>query len=354
MTSHVAVVDDEERITQILELILNRNEYRVSTFNDPMEFLNSLDHELPDLLLTDYKMPEVSGLDLLKEVKSRDKLIPVILMTAYGTVANAVESMREGAFDFIEKPFENDRCLTLIAKALEFSSVHRENRQLRAQLQQRYHMDDFIVASPTMKDLVKLAKKASASQATILIEGASGSGKEMLAKFIHFNSPRVSQPFVAVNCKAFASSVLESELFGHEKGAFTGADRRKVGTFERANHGTLFLDEIGEVDLDFQGKSSRTLQEKEVQRIGGQEIIPVNFRLICATNRNLKKMVEEGSFREDLYFPPCCNSTRDSSTQKQKRRHCSTQLLFRRKNSQGDANSSSNILATAQAGSPEL
>ncbi len=254
MTSHIAVVDDEVRITQILEMILNREGYQVSTFNQAQDFLNSLDEKLPDLVLTDFKMPQISGLDILKSIKNTDPLIPVILMTAHGSIATAVESMKEGAYDFIEKPFDNEYCLAVISKALNYASVHQENRQLRAQLQQRYHMDDFIVASEEMEALVTLAKKAAHSRATIIIQGASGSGKEMLAKFVHFNSSRVSQDFIAVNCKAFAKGVLESELFGHEKGAYTGADRRKIGTFERAHKALCSLTKLERSILIFKGK----------------------------------------------------------------------------------------------------
>jgi DNA-binding NtrC family response regulator len=228
--------------------------------------------------------------------------LPVILLTAHATVQTAIAAMRDGAFDYVEKPFDNDELKTLIRRALDVTRLSRENRYLRAEVKGRYALDALVAESTAMRDVLDLVSRAARSRSTVLITGESGTGKELVARAVHYHSERVGQPFIAVNCKAFAEGVLESELFGHEKGAFTGADRTKPGLFERADNGTLFLDEIGEVNGDFQGKLLRVLQEKKFQRVGGSTERTVDVRLVAATNRDLRAEVAASRFREDLYF----------------------------------------------------
>jgi DNA-binding NtrC family response regulator len=296
------ILDDEQRMVDILAMVLRREGYEVAPFVRAHEALAALRAEPFDLLITDLKMPELDGLSVLEQTKKIDEEIPVILITAHATVATAIAAMREGAFDYVEKPFDNDELKNLVRRALDVTRLARENRYLRAELKQRYSLDALVAESPTMREALDLVRRAARSRSTVLITGESGAGKEIVARAVHYHSDRVGQPFVAVNCKAFAESVLESELFGHEKGAFTGADRSKPGLFERADGGTLFLDEIGEVTGDFQGKLLRVLQERKFQRVGGTSERSVDVRIVAATNRDLRAEVAAGRFREDLYF----------------------------------------------------
>jgi DNA-binding NtrC family response regulator len=302
MKPTIAVIDDEERMANILAMMLGRADYEVEAFTDPEEFLKTLGERAWDLVLTDLKMPRVRGLEVLQRVKEERTEVPVIIVTAHGSVQTAIEAMQQGAFDYVEKPFDNDECLALVERALEHTRLARQNRYLRSQLQSKYALDDVVVDSEAMQAVFDLARRAARSDSTVLISGESGTGKELVARAIHFNSGRVGEPFVTVNCKSFAEGVLESELFGHEKGAFTGAETAKKGVFERADGGTLLLDEIGEVDPNFQAKLLRVLQEGELQRVGGTEPIGVDVRVVAATNRDLEAEVETGNFREDLYF----------------------------------------------------
>jgi DNA-binding NtrC family response regulator len=255
-----------------------------------------------DLLLTDLKMPGLDGLGVLERVRSVDDDVPVVVMTAHATIATAVAALRLGAFDYVEKPFDNDALLAVVARALDHSRLARENRYLRAELASRHGAGAIVAESAAMRNVLDLVRRAARSEATVLVTGESGTGKELIARAVHVQSDRVGGPFVAVNCKALAPGVLESELFGHERGAFTGADRARAGLFERAERGTLFLDEIGETSPDFQAKLLRVLQEKRVVRVGGAEERALDFRVVAATNRDLKREVEAGAFREDLYF----------------------------------------------------
>lgn len=302
MKAHIAVLDDEPRMAEIVAMLLRRESYKVQSFTDPVEFVEKLDDLSFDLLLTDLKMPGLGGLEVLKRVRDKDQEVPVILLTAHATIQTAIEAMRMGAFDYLEKPFENDQIKSLVARALDHTRLTRENRYLRAELRSRYAFDQVVCESQSMLEVLDLSRRAAKSRATVLISGDSGTGKELIARAIHYHSPRVGQPFIAVNCKALAEGVLESELFGHEKGSYTGAAKARAGLFERADTGTIFLDEIGEVDLHFQAKLLRVLQEREITRVGGNEPLPIDVRVVAATNLDLKEQVRKGEFREDLYF----------------------------------------------------
>jgi DNA-binding NtrC family response regulator len=302
VTPRVAVLDDEARLVAILEMVLRRGGYEVEGFAAPDTALAALGARRFDLLLTDLKMPGLDGLGVLERVRAVDADIPVVVMTAHATIATAVAALRLGAFDYVEKPFDNDALLAVVARALDHSRLARENRYLRAELASRHGSAAIVAESPALLRVLDLVRRAARSDATVLVSGESGTGKELIARAVHVQSDRVGGPFLAVNCKALAPGVLESELFGHERGAFTGADRARAGLFERAERGTVFLDEIGETSPDFQAKLLRVLQEKRVTRVGGSEEHALDFRVVAATNRDLRREVESGAFREDLYF----------------------------------------------------
>ncbi|MDC0718073.1 sigma-54-dependent transcriptional regulator [Nannocystis bainbridge] len=299
--AQIAVVDDEPRMAEILAMLLRRDGHKVDVFAGAEPFLRALAEQSYDLLLTDLMMPGVDGLELLRRARAVSPDMPVVLVTAHASVPTAVAAIRDGAFDFVEKPFDNDACRALVHRALQVRALTRENRRLRAALQ-RAGSPDIITYSPAMREVLDLAARAARSRATALVTGESGTGKELVARTIHDHSDRALGPFVAVNCKAFAAGVLESELFGHEKGAYTGAAGARAGVFERAGGGTLFLDEIGEVDVDFQAKLLRALQTREVLPVGGTRARPVDVRIVAATNRDLRAECAAGRFREDLYF----------------------------------------------------
>ena len=302
MKPRIAVLDDEARLVAILEMVLRRGGYEVEGFSAPEAALAALGQRRFDLLLSDLKMPGLDGIGVLERLRAVDSEIPVVVMTAHATIATAVAAVRLGAFDYVEKPFDNDALLALVARALDHSRLARENRYLRAELASRHGGAAIVAESEAMRRVLDVVRRASRSEATVLVTGESGTGKELVARAVHVQSDRVGGPFVAVNCKALAAGVLESELFGHERGAFTGAERARAGLFERAERGTLFLDEIGETSPDFQAKLLRALQEKKVMRVGGSEERALDFRVVAATNRDLKREVEAGAFREDLYF----------------------------------------------------
>ncbi len=302
MTPRIAVLDDETRLVAILEMVLRRGGYEVEGFSAPDAALVALGARRFDLLLTDLKMPGLDGLGVLERVRGVDADIPVVVMTAHATIATAVAALRLGAFDYVEKPFDNDALLAVVARALDHSRLARENRYLRAELASRHGAASMVAESPSMQRVLDVVRRAARSDATVLVTGESGTGKELIARAVHVQSDRVGGPFVAVNCKALAPGVLESELFGHERGAFTGAESARAGLFERAESGTLFLDEIGETAPDFQAKLLRVLQDRRVTRVGGSDERALDFRVVAATNRDLKREVETGAFREDLYF----------------------------------------------------
>ena len=302
MTPRIAILDDEPRMVAILEMLLRREGYEAEGFADPRLALAALGDRRFDLLLTDLRMPGLDGIAVLEGVRAADPELPVIVLTAHATVATALRAVRLGAFDYVEKPFDNDALKALVARALDHSRLARENRYLRAELRTRQGEGAVVAESAALCGVLELVRRAARSAATLLVTGESGTGKELIARAVHVQSDRVGAPFVAVNCRALAPGLLESELFGHERGAFTGAERARTGLFERAQGGTLFLDEIGDVSPDFQAKLLRVLQERRITRVGGNEERPVDFRLVAASQRELRREVEAGRFREDLYF----------------------------------------------------
>jgi two-component system NtrC family response regulator len=298
----ILIVDDEINYTLILAAVLEDEGFETLTANSGAEAMATLAESDVDLVLTDMKMPAMDGIDLLERIKKEDADLPVIMMTAHGTVEKAVEAMQKGAYNYILKPFDNERLVLYTNKAISMYRVVKENRQLRRAVEGRYSFHNIIGKSKAMQDVFHIIRKVAPAAATVLLEGSSGTGKELVANALHFNSPRKDKPFVAVNCSALVETLLESELFGHEKGAFTGAVSMKKGRFEIADGGTLFLDEIAELSPALQVKLLRVLQERVVERVGGVKAIPVNIRLIAATNKSLKEEVAKGNFREDLFY----------------------------------------------------
>ncbi len=296
------IVDDEPRMTQILGMLAERWGHETRTAADGQEALSILNDFAAEIVVTDLKMPGMNGEALLNNIRARHPETAVIMMTAHATVKSAVEAMRNGAFDYIMKPFENDELRLTIERAAEYSRLKQDNAYMRRELGLRYRVDNIIGDSPAINAVLKMIEKVAPTRATVLITGESGTGKELVAKAIHFRSTRATGPFVRVNCAALAESLLESELFGHEKGSFTGAVRTHRGKFEEADGGTIFLDEIGETSNNFQTKLLRVLQEGTLSRVGGNASINVDVRVVTATNRNLQQRVKEGQFREDLYF----------------------------------------------------
>ena len=298
----ILIVDDEKNYTAVLSAVLEEEGFETLTANSGQEALQLCEKEEISLVLSDMKMPAMDGLELLEKIKKKAPDMPVIIMTAHGTVDKAVEAMQKGAYTFILKPFENERLVMYAHKALELQRLVNDNRRLQDEVESQYSFDNIIGKSQPMQNVFKTIRKVGPTAATVLIEGESGTGKELVAKSIHFNSPRRNRSIITVNCAALAENLLESELFGHEKGAFTGAIVRKKGRFELADGGTVFLDEIGELSLNLQVKLLRVLQEKTIERVGGTSPIRVDIRIIAATNRSLKDEIEKGRFREDLFY----------------------------------------------------
>lgn len=298
--SRILVADDNEQLCNALQRTLTKSGYQAEVAFDGVEAVDKIEGSFFDLLLTDLKMPKLDGMKVLKKAKEISPATVVIVVTAYGTVENAVEALREGAFDYVLKPFDSDELELKIKRALEQQRLSLENVLLKESVQTRF--GPIIGSSSIMKEVYHLIDKVSPTNAPVLILGKSGTGKELAAREIHKRSTRVDGPFIDVNCVALASGILESELFGHEKGAFTGAHARRMGKFEIAGGGTLFLDEIGELSENVQVKLLRFLQEKEFQRVGGNQNIKVNVRILAATNRDLQKEISTGRFREDLYY----------------------------------------------------
>jgi two-component system, NtrC family, response regulator len=298
----ILIVDDEKNYPPILSAVLEEEGFETLTAYSGEEALSVLKNSDVDLVLTDMKMPSLNGIELLERIKKKDPGLPVIMMTAHGTVEKAVEAMQKGAHNYILKPFDNERLVLYVNKAIQLYRVIKENRRLRETVESQYSFGNIIGKSSKMQNIFELIYKVAPATASILIEGESGTGKDLVAKSIHYNSPRHDHPFIAVNCSALAESLLESELFGHEKGAFTGAVATKKGRFELAEGGTLFLDEIGELSPSLQVKLLRVLQDKIFERVGGLRQVAVNFRLITATNKRLREEVRKGRFREDLYY----------------------------------------------------
>jgi DNA-binding NtrC family response regulator len=295
------VIVDDEPGELGYAMALERDGHECEPCESASAALEAIEARGADVVVTDLKMPDMDGIELLRRLRAARPALPVILLTAHGSVPTAVAAMREGAFDYVSKPFDNDELRALVARAIELTRLERENRELRREVAGRYAPDAIVAESAQSTALLALVRRVAASRATVLVQGESGTGKELVARLLHYWSDRVGKPFLAVNCKAFAEGVLESELFGHERGAFTGAATARAGCFERASR-TLFLDEIGEVGPEFQAKLLRVLQEGEVLRVGGAAPRAVDVRVVCATNRVLRAEVAAGRFREDLFF----------------------------------------------------
>jgi len=301
--ARILIVDDEEKIRHILSIMLKLKGHQTQEAQNGKEALDILEREPFDVIITDLRMPQMDGFQLLEHIKDTESPIPVIVITAYATIESAVEAMKKGAVDYITKPFDENQIVLAVEKAIGLSKIIQENIDLKRRLDRLAKGEEIVCVSKAMQQVMDLALKVAAkADTTVLITGESGTGKEIVARFIHENSPRKDNRFVALNCAAITDTLVESTLFGHEKGAFTGADRSKQGVFEYASGGTLFLDEIGDLPLEAQAKLLRALQEKTIQRVGGNESIQVDVRVICATNQDLAKLVEEGEFRQDLYF----------------------------------------------------
>ncbi len=298
----ILIVDDEANYHLPIKTLFEHKGYAAISAYSGNEAWKIMTDRPVDLVLSDMNMPDGNGFELLARIKKNKPEIPVIMLTAFGTVEMAVEAMKLGAVDYLTKPCSNDELLVKVDKALELSRLGRQNNELRAALSQRYSFGSLIGKSKPMQELYSLMEKVAPTKANVLITGESGTGKELVAQALHYNSPRASGPFVAVNCSALAPTLLESELFGHEKGAFTDARQSRAGRFEAANGGSLLLDEVGEMDLGLQVKLLRVLQERRFERVGGNQPIAVDVRLITATNRDLKKQVDAGHFREDLFY----------------------------------------------------
>lgn len=301
-TGRILVVDDEASLREVLTIMLQREGYDVETAADGSAAQALLQESDFDLIISDIKMPKVSGVELLRFVRAHAPETMMLMITAFSTSEEAVEAMKLGAFDYITKPFRNDEIRLIVRNALERRALRQENQTLRQELVQRYSFANMVGKSAPMQEVYALIGKVAPSRANVLVTGESGTGKELVAKAIHFNSPRRDYAFVPVNCGAIPETLLESELFGHEKGAFTGAAGQKAGLFEVADNGTIFLDEIGELPASMQVKLLRVLQEREFRRVGGTKDLSIDVRLIAATNKDLAIETKEGRFREDLYY----------------------------------------------------
>ncbi|HET6453348.1 MAG TPA: sigma-54 dependent transcriptional regulator [Armatimonadota bacterium] len=299
----ILIVDDEANIRRVLDAVFSKDGYRVLTAENGKKALDIISTE-PDLdvLLCDLIMPDLNGIEVLKSAREINPFLSVVMITAHGTIKTAVDAMRFGAFDYITKPFDMDEIKLIVKNALERRRLLAENTELKQELRSRYKFDEIVGSSGKMHDVYKVIERVANSNATILVRGESGTGKELVARAIHYNSSRAAKPFIAVSCAALPETLLESELFGHEKGAFTGAVGQKAGRFELANQGTLFLDEIAEVSLSMQVKLLRVLQERKFERVGGTKTLSMDVRMIAATNRNLEEAVAMSEFREDLYY----------------------------------------------------
>jgi len=298
----VLVVDDDKDPRELVVEFLDRSGYDVSQADGPVAALSALSKRSFDLVITDLKMPGMDGITLLKEVKDRDPDTVVVVMTGYGTIESAVKAMRAGAFDYVTKPFNLDEVGIAIQRAMEFRGLRIENETLKKELLHSSGFGELIGYAPTMREVFDMVARVADTDATVLLTGESGTGKEMVARTLHNKSSRANKPMIAVNCGAIPEELLESELFGHEKGAFTGAVQARMGRFEMAQGGTIFLDEIGDMSPNLQVKLLRVIQEREFERVGGERTIKVNVRVIAATRQDLEKLVEDGGFREDLYY----------------------------------------------------
>jgi len=302
MKGHILVVDDEKGQRDILHAILQKEGYGITTVSGAREAIEQLEREEFDVVLTDLKMKGLSGLELLDHVIERNPQQCVLIMTAHGTIDSAVEAMKKGAFDYLEKPLDREDLLLTLQRAVDHVKLLRENKLLHRKLAESMAVPTMIGEHPKIKEVFRIINKIAHTNSTVLISGESGTGKELVARAVNDLSSRRARQFFAINCAAIPESLIESELFGHEKGAFTGATTREVGLFEVADGGTLFLDEIGEMNVAMQAKLLRAIQLKEVRRVGGKSAIPVDVRIISATNKNLEEEIRKGAFREDLFY----------------------------------------------------
>ena len=298
----ILVVDDDSSHRTMLKTLLTGWGYLIDEADDGSTAIEKVNEQAYDLILMDIRMIKVSGLEALGEIKIINPAIPIIIMTAYSSVETAVEALKNGAYDYLTKPLDFDELRLTMSRAMDHTQLREENRLLKESLGSHFDRQNIIGRSPIMVRLLETVAQVAPSEATVLITGESGTGKEMIAGAIHFNSPRKEAPFIKINCAAITETLLESELFGHEKGAFTGAHRQKEGKFRLAHGGSIFLDEISEMSLSMQVKLLRVLQEREITRVGGEEVLRVDVRVIAATNRDLLKEIEKGRFREDLYY----------------------------------------------------
>lgn len=298
----ILVIDDEPAILQVMEANLRREGYNVQVADNAILGLEQIKSNELDTVIVDYLMPGLTGLELLQKLKELQLDVPVIVVTAHGSIEHAVQAMKMGAANYLTKPINFDELLSIVKNTVEQQHLKREVRRLRKEVATRYGFEQIIGQNEKMEAIFNLISEVADTDATVLIRGETGTGKELIAKALHFNSPRKSQSFVQVNSAALTETLLESELFGHEKGAFTGAHRKRIGRFEQADGGTLFFDEIGDIPLTTQAKLLRVLQEKEFERVGGNNTIRVDVRIISATNKNLEEAVAEGKFREDLFY----------------------------------------------------
>jgi len=298
----ILLVEDDNIMRVTLEDVLQSEGYDVESVGDGKGAIEIIENNKFDIVLTDIILPKINGIDVLKAIKKVSPDTTVVMMTAYGSIKDAVESMKLGAYDYITKPFLMEELLINLKKIIDYQNLKEENIRLKKDLEKCYLYSDIIGKSESMQEIFSLIKKIADTDSTVLIRGETGTGKELIAMAIHYNSKRKDYPLIKVNCAALPSTLLESELFGYEKGAFTGAIRKKSGRFELANRGTIFLDEIGDIPTEIQAKLLRILQEKEFERIGGINTIKVDVRIIAATNQNLEQKITEGSFREDLYY----------------------------------------------------
>jgi DNA-binding NtrC family response regulator len=300
--AHVLVVDDDPAVRDVLQEFLMQEEYSVSTAEDGAAAIQAVKDSVIHIVITDFQLPDIDGLEIIDHLAKLDAKIIPIMMTGFGTIETAVRAMKSGAFDFITKPFDLETVAVVVRKAAEFLRLRQENHLLRKAVRDQYRLEHLVGASEPIQQVMEFVHKVADSDSTVMIQGESGTGKELVARMLHFNSLRKDRPLVPVNCGAIPENLLESELFGHEKGAFTGATHSRMGRFELANGGTIFLDEIGEMSLPLQVKILRVLQEREFERVGGNRTIHVDVRIIAATNQDLETLVEEKRFRKDLFY----------------------------------------------------
>lgn len=298
----ILLIDDEPAQITSLKSFLKRRNYTILTANSGQEGLTFIDNGNVDLVFTDFRMPDMNGLEVVQKTKNLNPEIPVVVITAFSDTKDAVKVMKEGAFDYLSKPVDLDELELLVNKAKEHRYLVSENKSLREQLEEKYKFDSIISQSGEMEQVLNTAGRVAKSKATVLLRGQSGTGKELVAKAIHYSSERKDKPLITVNCAALSENLLESELFGHEKGSFTGAFSQRIGRFEQSDGGTLFIDEIGDIALQTQVKLLRALQFGEFERVGGSKTIKVDVRVITATNRNLEQLIKNGLFREDLFY----------------------------------------------------